>query len=243
MNKEYPCTIVADLHCHTVASTHAYSTVTELAGAAAERGLIAVGCTDHGIGISDSPHIWHFHNLDVLPDVIAGVRVLRGVEANVVGFDGQLDMEGSLAMLELVVASMHGAVMPSGSVEQCTAAWLGVAQNPYVDIIGHSGTPEFTYDYETVIPEFGRMGKAVEINEHSFVGRVSSVPNCRRIAELCKKYGVCIAVDSDAHYHASVGLMSHVMDMLREIDFPPELIINGSRENMNRFFAKKQLRF
>lgn len=238
-----PYTFVADLHCHTVASTHAYSTVTELANAAAERGLIAVGCTDHGVAIADSPHLWHFLNLDALPGVMAGVRVLKGVEANVTGFDGRLDMEGSLDRLELVVASMHPNVMPACSVEQCTAAWLSVAKNPYVDIIGHSGTPEFAYDYEAVIPEFGRMGKAVEMNEHSFVGRVSSVPNCRRIAELCKKYGVSIAVDSDAHYHASVGRMPHVAEMLREIDFPPELIVNGSRENLNRFFAKKQIRF
>lgn len=39
---------VADLHCHTVASTHAYSTVGELAQAAASQGLSAVACTDHG---------------------------------------------------------------------------------------------------------------------------------------------------------------------------------------------------
>lgn len=59
--------VVADLHCHTIASTHAYSTVTELAKAASERGLLAIACTDHGPAAPDSPHIWHFGNLDVLP--------------------------------------------------------------------------------------------------------------------------------------------------------------------------------
>lgn len=47
--------VVADLHCHTVASTHAYSTVTELARAAAEQRLLAIACTDHGPGAPDAP--------------------------------------------------------------------------------------------------------------------------------------------------------------------------------------------
>lgn len=237
-NSSYP--VVADLHCHTVASTHAYSTVTELAEAAAEKGLIAVGCTDHGVGMPDSPHIWHFENLKALPDKIAGVRVLRGVEANVTGFDGRLDMEDKLlGSLELVVASMHRYTMPSGTAGQMTEAWLAVAENPYVDIIGHSGAPAFAYDYETVIPVFGKNGKAVEINESTFNVRKSSVSNCRRIAELCKKYNVPIALDSDAHYHLSVGCTPHCTELLRELDFPQELIVNGSVEALNRFFKNR----
>lgn len=235
---------IADFHCHTVASTHAYSTVTELAAAAAERGFVAVGCTDHGIGVPDSPHIWHFENLKALPDKIAGVRVLRGVEANVMDFQGRLDMNDDiLSRLELVIASMHRGVMPAGSVEECTAAWLAIAENPYVDIIGHSGAPVFAYDYETVIPAVGRNGKAMEINENTFLVRKSSVHNCRRIAELCKKYRVPIALDSDAHYHMSVGQTPHCIELLREVDFPPELIVNGSLDSLNRFFRKRNIVF
>lgn len=240
MEKSREYTVVADLHCHTVASTHAYSTVTELAEAAAARGLVAVGCTDHGIGMPDSPHLWHFENLHVLPDIIAGVRVLRGVEANVIGFDGRLDMpDGVLRRLELVVASMHRYTMPTGSAEQITEAWLGVARNQYVDIIGHSGTPSFAYYYEAVIPILGENGVAVEINESTFGTRGSSVPNCRRIAELCKKYEVPVALDSDAHYHAAVGRTPRCAALLRELDFPPELVVNGSVEALRRFFKNR----
>ena len=233
-------TVAADLHCHTVASTHAYSTVTELAQAAAERGLAAVGCTDHAPAMPDAPHLWHFHNLSSLPDFIAGVRVLRGAEANVLGPDGKLDLdEETLRDLELVVASMHRQTMPPSTVEECTAAWLAVAANPQVDIIGHSGSPQFAYDYERVIPEFGRQGKAVEINEGTFRVRRSSAPNCRRIAELCKKYGVAIVLDSDAHYHAQVGEFPHGFALLREVDFPQELLVNGSVESLNAFFCRR----
>ena len=236
--------IVADLHCHTLASSHAYSTVTEVASAAAARGLLAVACTDHGIGTQDSPHIWHFTNLDILPPVISGVRVLHGVEANVMDYTGRVDMpQKVMAKLDIVVASMHGVAMPGGSVEEITSAWLGVAENPDVDIIGHCGAPLYAFDYEEVIPAFGRCGKVVEINEGSFKTRPGSAENCRRIAELCKQHRVRVTLDSDAHFHGAVGLVSQGLALLREVDFPPELVVNGSRENFLAFLKEKNIPF
>ena len=40
--------IIADLHTHTLASTHAFNTVTEMARAAFEMGHRAIAITDHG---------------------------------------------------------------------------------------------------------------------------------------------------------------------------------------------------
>jgi len=235
-------TIIADLHTHTNASAHAYSTVTENAAAAARHGMRVMGTTDHGPSIPDSPHIWHFGNLKVLPEYIEGVRVLRGTEVNIIA-GGKLDIPDSvLNSLDVVVASMHGGVMPDGNVEECTAAWLAVAANPHVTIIGHSGSPEFEYDYECVIPEFGKQGKAVEINEHSYRARPASAENCRKIAQICAKHRVPIVVDSDAHFHEYVGKHSRSLAMLGEINFPPELIVNGSMERMTGFFGARNVK-
>lgn len=43
--------LLADLHTHSVASGHAYSTINELAAMARERGLQAIAVTDHGPAI------------------------------------------------------------------------------------------------------------------------------------------------------------------------------------------------
>ena len=110
-----------------------------------------------------------------------------------------------------------------------------------MDIIGHSGTPAFRYDYESVIPAFGRSGKIVEINETTFRARSASVETCRRIAELCKEHAVRIVLDSDAHFHGQVGRMPRCLELLREIDFPPELVVNGSEEAFSRFLNEKHL--
>lgn len=232
--------VVADLHCHTIASSHAYSTITELAKAASERGLVAIGCTDHGVAMPGAPHPWHFGNLKDLPDKIEGVRVFRGVEANVVDFDGRLDMDNEiLKRLELVIASMHGGLMPKGSIEQCTNAWLSVVNNPHVDILGHSGDPAFAYDYETVLKAVKQNGKAVELNEHSFVARPQSIDNCISIAKLCKDMGVFVAVNSDSHYHDAVGKFLRWNKILNDIDFPCELIINSNKEILSLFFKNQ----
>ena len=97
--------IIADMHTHTLASTHAYSTITENCRSAAEKGIRIVAMTDHYGDMPDSPHLWHFENLKILPRTICGVTVLKGVEANIINDEGELDMpRKTLESLEWVVA-------------------------------------------------------------------------------------------------------------------------------------------
>ncbi len=100
--------IKADLHCHTVASTHAYSTVWELAKYASSVGLEAIAVTDHSPALPDAPHIWHFENLSALPRTLEGVTLLRGAEVNITDISGSIDLpEYILKRLDIVVASIH----------------------------------------------------------------------------------------------------------------------------------------
>lgn len=222
-----------DLHTHTIASTHAYSTVLELATYAAKKGLKVIAVTDHGPAMDDAPHPWHFGNLSVLPPVIEGVRVLHGIEANIVDFDGTLDLEERyLSRLDWVVASFHDVCCTPGTVEEHTRAYLRLAENPYLDVIGHSGRGPYPYDYDTVIPVLKEKGKLVEINSHSLGEPMCSVETCRKIAMACKKYGAPVTVDSDAHTCFAVGDTGGAVRMLAEIDFPLELIINRTAESL-----------
>ena len=233
---------IADFHTHTIFSPHAYSTITENAAAGAKCGMLAVACTDHAEATPDSGHHWHFTNMRILPPYVEGVRLLRGMEANVVDFEGHIDSPAKERQaLDLVIASMHAGTTPKGSIEEVTNAWKVVAADPDIDIIGHSGTPLYAFDYETVIPIFGQYGKVVEINEGTFRVRGDSYDNCRRIAELCKRHGVRISVNSDAHFHTHVGQFDNAVKMLTEIAFPPELIVNNSRETLDAFFEEKHI--
>ena len=233
--------IIADTHCHTVASTHAYSTVDENAAYAAETGLKILALTDHGPAMSDAPHRWHFYNLGVLPRKINGVVILRGAEANIIDYDGNLDMDQvCYQRLEWINASFHQESCKPGTVEEHTKAYLAVAQNPYVDVIAHSGTESFRYDYEAGVKAFKEYGKLVEINEGSQRVRTDSLKNCAEIAKLCKKYEVPIVVSSDAHYKTSLGSYTASLKMLEEIDFPEKLILNADITRFCAYLKKKR---
>lgn len=232
--------IIADTHTHTIASTHAYSTAQEMINAAANRGLYAIALTDHGYAMPGSPGKWFFESLGAIPPVFNGVRVLKGVEANVMDLDGTLDTKDSvLSGLEWVVASIHGGLCKGNpTVESVTNAYLRLAKNPYVKIIGHSGTPKYKYDYEKVIPVFAQNGKLVEINNNTFNFRKSSCKNCVEIAKVCKRVGAPVIVNSDAHFSSRVGVVGNALEMLSEIDFPEELIINSDESRFKEYLQK-----
>lgn len=234
--------IIADTHTHTIASTHAYSTILENAKFASENGLAYLAMTDHAPSMCDAPHLWHFGNINAIPEYLYGVRILKGAEVNILP-GGKLDLTNdSLSRLEWVVASIHQPVYPITSIEENTGAYITAAKNPYVDVIGHSGYARYPYDYEKAIQVFGRYHKLVEINNHTFEARADGIENCIEIAKLCKKYRVRIVANSDAHFAYSIGEVGNAIDLLKEIDFPEELIINSNKELFEEYLNERKAR-
>ena len=225
--------IKTDMHTHTIASAHAYCTVLEMVSYAKEVGLELIAITDHAPAIGDAPHIWHFHNLKAIPREIFGVKVLRGIEANIVDLDGNLDAdERTLGMLDIGIASFHGGIFAPGTVEQNTACYLKVLENPYIDMIAHSGSPDFEYDHEVVLRRAKELGKCIEINEHTFSVRRRNVENCKKIAQKCMELGVYVAVNTDAHICFDMGHYEGTEAMFAELGFPEELIVNQTAERL-----------
>ena len=231
MNPKYR--IEADTHCHTVASTHAYGTIAENAAAAARLGLQAVAITDHGPKLPDAPHPWHFYNMRVLPGMVDGVHILRGVEANIMDTAGTLDMtRDDLAPLDWVIASFHKQSFPVATLEIHTEAMIQAARHPDVDVIGHPDAPEYPVDIPAVVRACRDSGTFIEMNNSSFLIRKGGEPVCRRIAQECMRQGVQVVVGSDAHCPWDVGSFGRITHMLEDIGFPPELIFNRKAEHL-----------
>jgi len=223
-----------DTHCHTISSGHAYSTIAELAETAAEKGLKLIAMTDHGPAMPGGPHIFHIGNLRVIPDYIKGVRVLKGVEANIMDFDGGLDLPDSyLKRLEIVIASFHDVCIAPGSVEENTRALVAAMNNPCVDIIAHPGNPYYPIDIDRLIQCAYDTGKLIEINNSSFVGsRKGSEENCRKIAAKAREKGVLLAAGSDCHICYDVGRFDKVEEVFGEVGMPEELVINTDPQKL-----------
>jgi putative hydrolase len=233
--------IVADLHCHSSASTHAYSTVGELVGVAAAKGLSALALTDHGPALPDAPHAWHFDNQRVLPRRVGDVVLLRGAEANIRTLTGDLDLEDQvLGMLDWVVASFHEPCLAPGTLAEHTEAYQKVLANPFVDALGHIGSIQFPFDVDTVVKACREAGKVIEINCGTFKVRPRSIPNCLRIAESCAKHGTSVVVTSDAHSHWDVGEFGPALALLDSIGFPEALILNADKDRLFRSIATRR---
>lgn len=229
--------MIADLHSHTLCATHAYQTVNEMAAAAKAAGYCALAVTDHAPAMPDAPHIWHFSNGSALPRSVEGVVMLYGAEANVMDTKGGLDLsEGQLAVQDWVVASIHSPCMPGLLTrKEANRIWLNIAENPYVDCIGHSEQENYRYDYDVVTKAFARNHKVVELNAGSFAVRKDGIPNMRKLLISCLENGCRIAVDSDAHsaWRLQTALQP-LYDLLAEVSFPEDLIVNASKENLVR---------
>lgn len=227
---------IADLHMHTLVSNHAYNTITEMARRAHELGFAAAAVTDHGPAMPDAPHPWYFFNLPTLPRQMEGVWILKGVEANVMDTDGTLDIspaEFERMRLDWVIASIHSDTLaPALTEDEATRLWLRIAENPEVDCIGHSEGRQYRYDYDAVTKAFAQKHKVVELNANSAYVRPGSEANLRALALACKRNGTKVAVNSDAHSIYHLGRFDSVLPMLREIDFPEELIVNARMEHL-----------
>jgi len=234
--------LVADLHIHSVGSGHAYSTVTEIVAAAKEKGLAMIAITDHGPAMPGGPHPYHFANLRVLPREIEGIRVLKGVEANIINEKGELDLkEYYLQRLDIVLAGFHTYCTPKADKDIYTDSALNAMENPYVDIIVHPGNPEFPVDYDTVIKKAAEKGIPLEINNSSFCGsRRGSQDNCRDIARIIAEYGGPVVIGSDAHFARDVGRFDQAIETVLSAGIKEEQVLNTSVEKIMNYLARKK---
>lgn len=224
---------VADLHTHTLICGHGFSTVTEVIRAAADSKLQAVALTEHGPGYPGSVKDAYFNTYRDIPSEMFGITVLKGAEANIMNFRGELDMEQSrLAQLDVVIASCHKECTPVGTIDQNTAMYIGAIINPHVDIIGHPDAPLYPIDVEEVVRAAAEYRVALEINNSSPAARPGSREICAEIIHYAKRWGAKLAVGSDAHYHMVVGRFDYAYEMLAECGYPLENVINSSMEKI-----------
>lgn len=232
---------VLDVHTHTVVSGHAYTTLLENAKYASDMGLKILGTTEHGPNMPGAPHIWYFDNYKVLPRKMYGITMLHGCEVDIVDYDGNLDIpESTLKKLDIVIASLHEPCIDPGNKEENTRAILNAMDNPYIDIIGHSGNPAYPIYEEEVIKKAKEKNILIELNNSSFkTSRHGSAPICTKIAKLCKKHKAKIILGTDSHVCFTIGKFDKLEEVLEEISMPEELIMNINDQKFIEYLKNK----
>lgn len=238
--------IEIDTHTHTLASGHAYNTIWEMAKEAAERGFKGLAITDHAPAMPGGPHAYYFQNLRVIPRKKYGIELLLGVELNIRNESGEIDMkEATLKEMDIRIASLHDSCYEGEKEkEKITRAYVNAMENPYVDIIGHPDDDRVPVDLEELVLAAKRTGALLEVNNSSLrptAFRVGARKNIKRLMELCKENNVMIVLGTDSHVDADIGDYTYTEEVLKETDFPEELIANTSLEKLKSLLKYRTL--
>ena len=234
-----------DTHTHTVVSGHAWSTLTENCLAARAKGMKGLCLTEHGPAIEGGAPSYIPHSQRMLPEMIEGIRVYKGVEANILDHEGRLDIPPEyLRFCEFAIASIHTHMFPERArAERNTEVYLKMLRSPCIDILGHADDPSVPCDFEAMIRTASEEGKLLELNNNSTTPhRPGSLDSLKRYILCCKAHGQRVCVASDAHYHTMIGSVEPLMTLLEELAFPPELIVNLTKERFDNYLKERNRR-
>ncbi len=211
--------IRGDLHVHTRWSDGGHD-LDVLVRAAKKKGYQYIAVTDHskGLGIARGLDEKRLREqvavIDETNRILAGFRILKGIEVDIRG-DGTLDLpDGILKELDIVVAAIHSGFRQSR--EQITARLLSAIRNPLVGIIAHpSGRllgerDPYDADMEAIFREAAARGVAMEVNAHP--ARLDLSDHHVRMA---RRYGIPLVVSTDAHVTADFDYMDYGVSVAR----------------------------
>lgn len=233
--------IKLDVHTHTIASGHAFSTLQEMAQAAADKKLQILGITEHAPGIPGTCAPIYFRNLHVVPRRMYGVELLLGAELNILDYQGTVDLgEAYFPMLDIKIAGIHSLCYTPGTPDENTSAMIGAIRNPHVNIISHPGDGTALLHFEPIVQAAKTYHTLLEINNSSLNPvrkKEKARANNLEILSLCKQYEVPVILGSDAHISFDIARYDHIYELLRLTEFPEALLVNDKIDLFRTFLS------
>ncbi|NLW08212.1 MAG: PHP domain-containing protein, partial [Clostridia bacterium] len=222
--------IRGDLHLHSNYSD-GVDTIAALAAAARRRGYSYLAITDHSRslviarGLSGEKIKRQREEIDRLNERLEGIRVLAGIEVDILP-DGRLDYDDeTLRQFDLVIASVHSAFRQPE--EQMMARLEAALRHPYVDILGHptgrmlGRRQPYAADVNRIIELAAETGTILEINASPDRLDLNDVA-----VRLAKKRGVPIAINTDAHDSRRLADMEYGLLTARRGWLEPQDVVN-----------------
>ncbi len=231
-----------DFHTHAIAGGHAYSTLQENIAAAKQHGLKFLGYSEHGPKMPGGPDPLYFKNMRILPREFDGLRLFCGIEADIMDYEGTLDLEEELlSKLDYCIASLHMPCCKPGTVEENTQAVIMAMKNPYVTILGHPDDSRYPLDYERIVRTAKEEKVLLEVNNASMNpknARQNGRENVVTLLRTCMKYDCPVILGSDAHFSEAIGNFTEVLQVIEEVGFPEALIVNMEPEGWKQAVRK-----
>jgi putative hydrolase len=223
-----------DLHLHSNWSDGS-APIEEMMATASALGHEYCALTDHSPrltianGLSPERLRRQLDVIDRLREQFAPMRILTGIEVDILD-DGDLDQEPELLdRLDVVVASVHSKLsMDSAAM---TRRMVRAVSNSHVDVLGHctgrlvAGNrgirPESKFDAEAVFTACRDHGTAVEINS-----RPERRDPPTRLLNLALKIGCDFSIDTDAHAPGQLDFLGYGAQRAVDAGVPVDRVVN-----------------
>ena len=205
--------IRGDLQMHTTASDGKNS-IEEMGTAGRDLGYEYIAITDHSKavtvanGMDERRTLAHMKKIRAAQANVPGIRLLAGIECDILK-NGKLDLDNEvLAQLDVVVSSVHSYMKMERA--EMTERMLAAIENPYTQIIAHPTgrlvmrREAFEYDMEKIYDACAKAGVAMECN--AYPDRLDLKDVHLRAA---KQRGVKIVISTDAHRANQLAFMQY----------------------------------
>lgn len=248
--------LIGDYHTHTIYSsgykkvgTHATGTIRSNAESALAKGLKEIVISDHGPG--------HYlygvkkKNIPIMREEIdrlnkefepKGLKILLGVEANIIGIDGKLDIDDEIiSQIDFLTMGYHYGATPRRMIDGLclyvlnpftklfklgknriidlnTKAYIKALENYPIDMLSHPGSKAGVNIVE-VARAAAKTGTALEISSKHSQLSVESI-------KLLLDEDVTYLVNSDAHCPEDIGNVENAINKAKEARLPLDRIKN-----------------
>ena len=228
-----------DLHTHSLASGHALNTVYELINTAKEKGISMIGITEHGPSMKGAPHEEYFWISQKL-DSLFGVKVMLGVEANILDNNGDIDLnEDYLKIQKVVSAGIHEYTpYKFNTIKDNTESIINAMKNPRVKIITHPYRPEFPVNLKIISQYSIKTNTLLELNNQLFARDYAIkeiIDNYKIMIDELKKYNFPVLLGSDAHVAKDIGNFEKILKYKKTLGITDELIINNYENLLSEY--------
>ncbi|MGD8279415.1 MAG: PHP domain-containing protein [Gemmatimonadota bacterium] len=221
-----------DLHLHTTWSD-GRDTVERMARACLSRGYAYLAITDHSRslrvarGLSPERLRMQWAEIDRVRARVPEIRILRGLEVDILP-SGGLDLpDDMLEALDLVIISVHSRLdMPRA---RFTDRVIRAMSHPATDILGHptgrmiGRRKPSDLDLDAVLRAAAELDVAVEINAQPHRLDLDA-DNARRAREI----GVRLAIDTDAHAVGALDYMAAGLRLAADAGLASTDVLNAS---------------
>ena len=242
--------LTGDLHTHTTYS-HGKATIEDNIKKAIEKGLEKIVISDHGsghflYGVKRAHWIEMRNMVNDMRKKYPNIEILLGVEANIVGLNGDIDVkDDEIHLYDVIYVGYHYGIIPhsigdffnfyllnglakvfSGLKKRATqinteALIKAMDQHP-IFMITHPGA-KVPVDIDKIAKKAAEKKIVLEINAHH--GHLT-----REDIKIAQKYNVKFAVNSDSHDLDSIGSVDKGLESIEYASIPIENIINVREE-------------